>query len=46
MMGIANYFNHDATVEESVIERLVKEIAIDMVLEKVYAYRDLKTLFL
>ena len=46
MIKIANYFNQDTALEVSAIERLVKEISIDIILGKVYSYRDLKISFL
>ena len=45
-MKISNHYNQDAAAEVLVVDRLVREMNIDIVLNKVYAYRELKTSFL
>ena len=43
---IVNYYNQEAAAEGIVIERIVNEMKIDTVLDKVSAYHKLKTSFL
>ena len=46
VIKIANHYNQDAATEESAVDRLVREMNIDVVLNKVHAYQELKTSFL
>ena len=45
LIEIVNYFNQDSATECIAIKRLKEEAIIDINIDRVYSYRELKTIF-